>query len=135
MQQFVSTLSAEHSYTQSYSYTNGNDTEQLEKANRKFSLSVVHPVIRTHPVTKRKCLFVNMGYTTRIVDLNDNESEMLLNYLFGLVNKPEHTVLWHWRVNDIAFWDNRSTQHYAVADYWPNCRFMERATIIGGKSF
>ncbi|CAF1174130.1 unnamed protein product [Rotaria sordida] len=135
MQQFLSTLSAEHSYTKYYNYTNVTDTDQLETAKREFPPSVIHPVIRTHPITKRKCLFVNILYTTRILGLNDNESEMLLSYLFGLVNKPEYTVRWHWKVNDIAFWDNRSTQHYAIADYWPNCRRMERASIIGDKPF
>jgi taurine dioxygenase len=133
MKNFLSTLSAEHSYAKNFNLTNvhlPDVKEKLDKAKKELP-PVVHPVIRTHPVTKRKVLFVNTTFTTRIVGLNDNESDVLLNYLFSLVNKPEHTIRWHWKENDVAFWDNRSTQHYPVGDYWPNRRRMERATIIG----
>ncbi|UJR11263.1 hypothetical protein I4U23_015445 [Adineta vaga] len=133
MQEFLSKLSAEHSYAKNFNLTNvhGPDAqEKLDKAKKDYP-PVIHPVIRTHPITKRKLLFVNTTFTTRIIGLNDIESHILLDYLFSLVNKPEYTVRWHWKENDVAFWDNRSTQHYAIGDYWPNRRQMHRATIIG----
>ncbi|CAF1362384.1 unnamed protein product [Rotaria sp. Silwood1] len=135
MKNFLSTLSAEHSYAKNFNMTNvyvSDAREKLDKAKQELP-PVIHPVIRTHPITKRKLLFVNTTFTTRILGLSDIESDILLNYLFSLVNQPEYTVRWHWKENDVAFWDNRSTQHYAVGDYWPNCRRMERATIIGDR--
>jgi taurine dioxygenase len=137
MKHFLSILSAEHSYVNSFNLTNvylSDAKEKLEKAQKELS-PVIHPVIRTHPITKRRALFVNATFTTRILGLSNTESDMLLNYLFNLVNKPEYTVRWNWQENDVAFWDNRATQHYAIGDYWPNYRRMERATIIGDKPF
>lgn len=92
---------------------------------------VTHPVIRTHPVTGRKGLFVNEGFTTRIVELSEKESDAVLRYLIRHIAKPEFTVRWRWKPNDFAFWDNRLTQHYATADYLPHRRVMNRATIVG----
>lgn len=92
---------------------------------------VVHPVIRTHPVTGRKGLFVNEGFTTRILELSAKESDAVLQYLVTHIAKPEFTVRWRWKPNDVAFWDNRLTQHYATADYLPHRRVMNRATIVG----
>lgn len=92
---------------------------------------VVHPVIRTHPVTGRKGLFVNEGFTTRILELSTKESDAVLQYLVTHIAKPEFTVRWRWKPNDFAFWDNRLTQHYATADYLPHRRVMNRATIVG----
>jgi taurine dioxygenase len=92
---------------------------------------VTHPVIRTHPVTGRKGLFVNEGFTTRILELGDKESDAVLRYLVTHIAKPEFTVRWRWKPNDFAFWDNRLTQHYATADYMPHRRIMNRATIVG----
>ena len=135
MKSFLSTLSAEHSFAKNFNLKNvhvSDAKETLDKAKDDLP-PVIHPVIRTHPITKRKSLFVNTVFTTRIVGLSDIESDILLNYLFSLVNKPEYTIRWHWKDNDVAFWDNRSTQHYPVGDYWPNRRRMERATIIGDR--
>jgi len=96
---------------------------------------VVHPVIRTHPVTKRKGIYVNEDFTTRILNLTPKESDMVLRLLFAHVSKPEFTVRWNWKVGDVAFWDNRLTQHYALADYLPNRRVVHRAAIAGDKPF
>ena len=92
---------------------------------------VVHPVVRTHPVSGRKALFVNFGFTTRINELSKGESDALLAFLFEHVKRPEFQVRHRWRVNDLALWDNRVTQHYATIDYLPERRIMHRATIIG----
>ncbi|ARJ44208.1 hypothetical protein B1H58_05780 [Pantoea alhagi] len=96
---------------------------------------LLHPVVRTHPVSGQQALFVNQGFTTRIVDLTPKESDALLGFLFAHINKPEFQVRWRWRANDVAIWDNRVTQHYANADYLPARRIMHRATILGDKPF
>jgi taurine dioxygenase len=104
-----------------------------------------HPVVRTHPETGEKVLFVN-GFTTHFTnyhtpanvrfgqDANPGAS-LLLNYLVSQAYIPEFQVRWRWKKNSMAFWDNRSTQHYAVMDYPPCVRQMERAGIIGDKPF
>lgn len=95
----------------------------------------LHPVVRTHPVSGRQGLFVNEGFTTRIVELHPSESEAVLRQLFAHISKPEFTVRWHWKLGDVAFWDNRLTQHYATADYVPARRVMHRATVMGDAPF
>jgi taurine dioxygenase len=92
---------------------------------------VVHPVIRRHPETGEKSLFVNEGFTTRIVELEEAESAMLLNFLFAHMVRPEVTYRHRWTSDDVIFWDNRVTAHYPVADYWPMARRVHRATILG----
>jgi hypothetical protein len=88
-------------------------------------------VVRTHPVSGRKALFVNEGFTTRINELSELESDALLRLLFAHATRPEFSIRWRWQENDVAFWDNRVTQHFAVDDYRPNRRVMHRATILG----
>lgn len=95
----------------------------------------LHPVIRTHPVSGLQGLFVSEGFTTRIVELGATESDAVLRQLFAHLSKPEFTVRWRWKLGDVAFWDNRLTQHYATADYLPARRVMHRATILGDVPF
>lgn len=95
----------------------------------------LHPVVRTHPVSGRQGLFVNEGFTTRIVELSASESDAVLRQLFAHLAKPEFTVRWRWKLGDVAFWDNRLTQHYATADYLPHRRVMHRATLLGDAPF
>ena len=90
----------------------------------------VHPVVRTHPVTGRKSLFVNEGYTTLIQGLHRKESDAVLGYLFDHLRTPEFQVRHRWQAGDVAIWDNRCTMHYAVADYRGH-RLMHRVTIEG----
>jgi taurine dioxygenase len=104
-----------------------------------------HPVVRTHPETGEKVLFVS-GFTTHFVnyhtpanvrygqDFAPGASD-LLTYLIGRAAIPEYQVRWRWKKNSVALWDNRCTQHYAVQDYWPAIRKMERAGIIGDKPY
>ncbi|HKU99943.1 MAG TPA: TauD/TfdA family dioxygenase [Vineibacter sp.] len=94
-----------------------------------------HPVIRTHPVTGRKALFVNRGFTTRIVGLPRPESAALLEYLYRHVETPEFHCRFHWRANSIAFWDNRCAQHHALFDYYPHRRYGHRVTVCGDRPF
>jgi taurine dioxygenase len=84
-------------------------------------------------VNRRKGLFVNEGFTTHINELKPAESAALLAFLYAHIGRSEFTVRWRWAVDDIAFWDNRSTQHYAIADYLPERRTMHRATVIGDR--
>jgi taurine dioxygenase len=94
-----------------------------------------HPIVRTHPVTGRKALFVNRTFTTRIVGLKKSESSAILEMLYRHVETPEFAVRFKWRPNSIAFWDNRCAQHQAVWDYFPNKRYGHRVTICGDKPY
>lgn len=94
-----------------------------------------HPVVRTHPVTGRKTLYVNEIFTSRVKTLGEEESEALLETLFRQSRVPELQCRFRWTPGAIAFWDNRATQHYAVSDYFPARRVMERATIVGDRPF
>jgi taurine dioxygenase len=94
-----------------------------------------HPVIRTHPVSGRKGLFVNRGFTTRIAELRRPESDALLESLFRHVETPEFHCRFRWRTHSIAFWDNRCVQHHAMWDYFPQRRCGHRVTIKGDKPF
>ena len=90
-----------------------------------------HPVVRTHPKTGRKCLFVNTAFTRQIVGMEKDESDELLAFLYRQARVPEYQCRFRWRKNSIAFWDNRCTQHYALADFYPQKRVVERITICG----
>jgi taurine dioxygenase len=101
---------------------------------RVFS-AAEHPVVRTHPVSGRQALFVNETFTTRIVGMTPEESDTILNFLFRHLTQPRFQVRFHWRPNDIAFWDNRCTQHMALWDYWPEPRRGRRVTVKGDRPF
>lgn len=138
LQQLLDGLTATHDISKSFPQERFGATDadlaRLEEARRK-NPPRSHPVIRTHPVTGRKALFVSDGFTTRINELEPAESRAVLDLLFAHFARPEFTVRWRWRENDVAFWDNRVTQHYAVDDYRPQRRVMHRATILGDKPF
>lgn len=96
---------------------------------------VEHPVVRTHPETGRRMLFVNTSFTTRITGMERAESDRLLSFLCRQAHVPEYQVRFHWQPGDIAFWDNRATQHYAANDYAPHRRVAERVAIEGDQPF
>ena len=93
----------------------------------------LHPVVRTHPVTKKKTLFVNENFTTRIEGLNKNESDSILAMLYEHIATPEFHCRFRWKENSVAFWDNRCVQHRSVWDYYPQVRHGYRVTISGDK--
>jgi len=95
--------------------------------------SAVHPIIRVHPMTGRKCLYVNRGFTRRIIGLPRDESEGVLRLLYEHMANPLFQCRFQWRENSIAFWDNRCVQHRAMWDYWPNTRSGYRVTVRGEK--
>ena len=88
-------------------------------------------MVRTHPETGEKLLYVNAIFTSHIVGLDRAESDALLNRLYGQAAIPEYQVRFHWEKDSVAFWDNRSTQHYAASDYAPKPRVMDRVTVVG----
>ena len=94
-----------------------------------------HPIVRTHPDTGRKCLFVNRFFTTRIVGMSRNESDAILAMLFRHIETPELSMRFRWQANSIAFWDNRCAQHHALWDYYPNRRHGHRVTICGDRPY
>jgi taurine dioxygenase len=137
-QTMLAGLTAEHDFLKSFPAhrfaRTPDERVQWEKA-RSNHPPLQHPVLRTHPVSGLQGLFVNEGFTTRIVELSASESDAALRQLFGHLARPEFTVRWRWKLGDVAFWDNRLTQHYATADYLPARRVMHRATILGDVPF
>jgi len=105
--------------------TDGQDARQTYEAE--------HPVVRTHPETGRKALYVNVGHTMRFRAMTDEESAPLLGYLFQHQVRPELTCRFAWRVGSIALWDNRCAQHNPVNDYHGYRRVMHRITLAGDK--
>ena len=95
--------------------------------------SAVHKVIETHPVSGLKYLNVNQAFTRNIVNESQGPSDQILQFLFQHINKPEFQVRFHWEDNSVAIWDNRITQHYAICDYLPELRHMQRITVINDK--
>jgi taurine dioxygenase len=133
MQNFVSGLEAVHDF-KPFKALFSDDLKDREKL-QQFELQYppqVHPVVRLHPVSGRKVLFVNPQFTIAIKGMDERESRTLLDTLFHQALIPEYQHRHHWAPHTIAMWDNRSTQHYAVHDYYPQRRYMERVTIKGG---
>ena len=114
MQQFLTGLTAIHT-----AWSQGRPDMQAE-----------HPVVRTHPETGRRSLYVNRLFTTSIPQLHPLESQGLLAQLYTWAEQPEFTCRWAWRDGDVAIWDNRATMHYAIGDYTSE-RVMQRVTVIG----
>lgn len=92
--------------------------------------SAVHPIVKIHPMTGKACLYVNASFTRQIVGFTARESDRLLHYLYDHIDQPDFQVRHRWRKADVAIWDNRVTQHYAVADYFPQHRRMHRVTVV-----
>ncbi|MGD8421562.1 MAG: TauD/TfdA family dioxygenase [Gammaproteobacteria bacterium] len=98
----------------------------------KPEVNAIHPVVRVHPVTGRKSLFVNQHFTRRVVELSHEESRMLLDYLVRWIASPRFTVRYRWHKGTIAIWDNRCTQHFVVSDFNEQ-RVIQRVTVMGDK--
>jgi taurine dioxygenase len=136
----IATLRARHSIEATFGAAMPIDKRLALKAQYP---DAEHPVVRTHPETGEKILFVN-AFTTHFTNFHTPGNvrfgqdfapgaSQLLNYLISQAYVPEYQVRWRWTKNSVAFWDNRSTQHYAVQDYWPAVRKMERAGIKGDR--
>ena len=122
MQEFAATLQAVHSAPRAFFVPSDTSGEQIANT---------HPVVRTHPVTGRRCLFVNPGFTRRLDGFSSAESEALLGFFHRHCQQPEFQVRYHWTNDTIGMWDNRCTQHKVVADNRGALRKMERLTLAG----
>ena len=110
----------------------GLSEEAIQAMNEKYPM-VEHPVVRTHPETGRKAIYVNAAFTQHIVGMEKADSDALLAHLYAQAAIPEYQCRFRWEPNSIAFWDNRASQHYAASDYFPAVRRMERVTVIGDR--
>ena len=128
VQERITGLTAVHDWIDTFGAL--MDDDEREALRQDFPPSV-HPVVRTHPETGRKTIYVNAIFTTGIVDMDPVEGDELLEFLCRQADHPEYQCRWSWSPGDLAIWDNRATQHYAVSDYFPNRRVMERVTVIG----
>jgi taurine dioxygenase len=138
MQGMLEELVAVHHYPESFRkgiLRQANGYAKLEQYDRDHP-RVEHPMVRSHRVTGRKALFVNSTFTKYVKDVGRKESKALLDMLEEhIARRPEFHVRFKWARNSIAFWDNRCTQHYAVADYYPHVRRMQRVTLAGDRPY
>ncbi|MGL6235759.1 MAG: TauD/TfdA dioxygenase family protein [Segniliparus sp.] len=130
MKEKIDGLVAEHDWASSFGLSMSQ--EQIAALRPQFPVAN-HPVVRVIPETGRRVLFVNRVFTERILGMDESESAELLETLYRHMNRPEFQVRLRWAKNTIAMWDNRACQHYAVSDYFPNRRVMERISVIGDR--
>jgi taurine dioxygenase len=126
----VEGLRAVHDFTRAFG--RNLDAASLAKMQAQYP-AVEHPVVRTHPETGRKLLYVNGVFVRELVGVDPAEGAELLSMLYRYAAVLEFSCRFHWEPGSIAFWDNRAVQHYACSDYWPAVRIMERASIIGDR--
>ncbi len=131
MRRFVEGLTAVHDIARVFARRLGKRPEELHD---KYP-PMEHPVVRTHPETGLPTLYVNTAFTSHIKGLSEQESADLLRHLYAQAADPEIQCRFRWEANSLAFWDNRACQHFAVSDYFPARRVMERATIKGDRPY
>lgn len=126
----IDSLEAAHDYLLAF----GNVVPDDKKAEMREQYPVVHhPVVRTHPETGRRSLFVNAYFTSHIIGMDDENGNQLLRRLFAQAAICEYQYRVSWEADQVVFWDNRAVQHYAASDYFPDIRVMERASIVGDR--
>jgi taurine dioxygenase len=130
MQRLLDGLSAVHSMRPTAARMGEHGDAFLARYGALHPVDSVHPVVLTHPESGRKALYVSECFTTRIVELSPLDSEAVLGGLFRHLQRPDFTMRWKWTAGDIAMWDNRCTQHYAVPDYTAP-RIMQRIVLAG----
>ena len=131
MKRFCEGLTAVHDIARVFAKRLGKQPEELHD---KYP-PVRHPVVRTHPETGERSIYVNVAFASHIEGLSAAESRWLLDHLFATARDVEIQCRFRWEAGSIAFWDNRVCQHLAVSDYFPARRAMERVTIAGDKPF
>lgn len=136
LQNFLEGLTAVHDFAHGFkeSLAEEGGRERLADA-IAANPPVRHPVIRTHPETGKKLIFVNSLFTTHIEDMPGKESDALLTFLYQHITTPEYSCRFKWEPHSIAIWDNRSTQHKPINDYFPAHRCLKRITIDGDKPY
>jgi taurine dioxygenase len=132
MKRHIAGLRARHDFTpfRRLLESEPDQRDRLHELSNEYPIQH-HPVVRIHPVTGRKTIFVNPQFVIGIDDLDRDEGDMLLGFLYSRARVPEHQYRLEWRPDTLAMWDNRSVQHYAAHDYMPARRRMERVTIAG----
>ena len=135
LREFVSGLRAVHSFAKNFTPERFKALGMEDRRDEIYAKHppFSHPVARTNPATGRKALFVNPDFTSHIEGVSARESDALLRFLYEHMAQPEFQVRWRWAEGDVAFWDNRWTQHCALADYFPQRRVVRRATIAGDR--
>lgn len=138
LRDLADSLRAVHSNDYDYAAAKPHTSAQQQDAYRKVFTSTVyeteHPVVRVHPVSGERALLLG-HFVKRIKGYGAADSTQLFNLLQGHVTRPENTVRWRWRAGDVAIWDNRATQHYAVDDYGAQPRIVRRVTVAGEVPF
>ncbi len=130
MKKYLDGLTAMHTWENSgFREALGQRGDDALIAAIKAFKPTIHPVVRKNPDSGRKCLFVNSDFTRSILGVDRHEAKGILDFLLNWMKKPEFMVHHQWEPNAIALWDNRSTQHYALADYWPHHRVNQRVTF------
>ena len=135
MKEMLGGLKAIHSASREYS-THGasaQDRKSMQSRTAEDAPEYAHPVVRTHPETGKKALYVNPAFTLRFAGMTRRESRPLLNFLFDHAREERFTCRFRWQAGSVAFWDNRSVWHYALNDYAGHRRHMRRATINGDR--
>ncbi|CAB4884648.1 unannotated protein [freshwater metagenome] len=131
VQHLIDDLVAVHSASGTFDRFRSDDPSGEQQQRLSTLTPVHHPVVRIHPETGERGLFVNETFTQSVVGLSPTESDAILNLLYAHTVEPERVVRWKWRDGDVAFWDNRATAHYAAADYGDHRRVMHRVTVAG----
>ena len=132
MRKFIDSLSAQHDFMNFRKlFTHSEEDQKRLRAMEQRYPNPIHPVVRTIPDTGKKSIYVNPQFTKHIVGMSEEESRAILAVLFEQAHVPEYQFRLRWKSGTIVFWDNRSTQHYAVNDYYPNRRRMERVAVVG----
>ena len=132
MKSFLGDLQAHHESEHVHSRGYVSRSGKLRDGENAYP-AALHPIVRTHPATGRKGIYVNSGFTTRIEGLSVTESRAVLDFLFKHIETPEFHCRFSWRNNSIAFWDNRCVQHRALWDYRPHVRSGHRVTVKGDR--
>jgi taurine dioxygenase len=130
MRKMLAGLTAIHDSAKAHGYR----AKATDRADLAFP-SAEHPIVRTHPETGRQALYVSRSFTSHIPQLRKHESDALLDMLYRHIETPELQCRFQWKPNSVAFWDNRSTQHHAMFDYFPHRRYGHRVTVCGDKPF
>lgn len=135
LRDMLSQLRALHSFAKNFNPERLRSAQLEDRLESLYAAHppVSHPVVRTNPSDGRKALFVNQDFTSHIEGLSARESDAILRFLYEHMAQLEFQVRWRWRPNTVAFWDNRWTQHCALADYYPRRRRVRRVAIIGDR--
>jgi taurine dioxygenase len=133
MQNFVLRLEVHHNISEANRqiFLKKWGQEIIDLTKERYGMGTTHPLVRTHPITGRRSLFVAGYFMQHIVGMNEAESTAMIKFLMSHATAPERAVRWRWRENDFAIWDERRTMHRALGDHFPRRRRVRRCTVLG----